>query len=130
MAAVRQDTTPGALRVPGPRFSTKIPAGRRSSTPTMPSTPGGLPDPNPHTGNSSAGPPRWVRCPEQGRLHLLHPADVIAATNQGQARTICGHRIPAEGLILTSGPSGTLCMACILSATSPIPALGPRGGNP
>ncbi len=130
MAEVRQDITPGALRVPDPRFPTKIPAGRRSSTSTVPPAPGGQPDTNPHTENSSVGPLRWARCPEQGRLHLLHPDDVIAATNQGQARAICKRLIPAEGITITNGPSAALCMGCVLDATSPIPARSPRGGNP
>ncbi|MGH3899290.1 MAG: hypothetical protein ACRDTA_13825 [Pseudonocardiaceae bacterium] len=116
------------LRVPDPQFPTKIPAGRRSSRPVP--APGGQPDPNPQTGNSSVGPPRWARCPEQGRLHLLRSADVIAATNQGHARAVCGRPIPAEGLTITGGPSGALCMACALGATSSMPACGPRGGNP
>lgn len=118
------------LQVPDPQFPTKIPAGRRSSTPTLPPAPGGQSDPNPQTGNSSVGPPRWARCLEQGRLHLLRSADVIAATNQGHGRAVCGRPIPAEGLIITSGPSGALCMDCVLGATSPMPACSPRGGNP
>ncbi len=130
MAEVRQDPKPAALRVPDPQFPTKTPAGRRSSTPALPPAPGGQPDPNPQTGNSSVGPLRWARCPEQGLLHLLRSADVIVAANQGHARAVCGRPIPAEGLTITSGPSGALCIACVMGATSPIPACGPRGGNP
>jgi hypothetical protein len=46
VAEVRQDTQPAALRVPDPQLPTKIPAGRRSSIPTLPPAPGGQPDPN------------------------------------------------------------------------------------
>lgn len=44
-----------ALRVPDPRFSTKTPAGRRSSSEPL-SAPGGQPDPLHPSGLSSSGP--------------------------------------------------------------------------
>ena len=119
-----------SLQVPDPQFPTRIPAGRRSSAPVPPPAPGGQPDPNPQIGNSSVALPRWVRCSEQGHLHLLRSADVIAATNQGHARSVCGRPIPTEGLTITSGPLGALCMACLGGATSPMPACSPRVGNP
>ncbi|MGH3800637.1 MAG: hypothetical protein ACRDTD_10970 [Pseudonocardiaceae bacterium] len=57
---------------------------------------------------------------------MLQPADVIVATHQGHAPAVCGRRIPAEGLTITHGPSGALCMTCVIGATCPMPEPGPR----
>jgi hypothetical protein len=56
----------------------------------------------------SAGHLWWERCPDNGRLHLLQPADVITAAIGGHAAAFCGRALPAEGLILTNGSSGAV----------------------
>lgn len=112
-------------RVPDPQFPKKIPAGRRSRHP-VPPAPGGQPDPNLQIQELPCRQPRWARCTQEGRLHLLQPAEVIAATTQGHAAAVRVRRIPAEGLTITSGPSGALCMACVLRAISAMPGPDPR----
>ena len=114
------------LRVPDPLFATTIPAGRRFSCP-VPLPPGGQPDPR----CSGAGSRvrqllRWARCPDDGRLHLLPLAEVLCAAAGGHARALCGQRVPAESLTITSGLSWALCMTCITSMPNP----GPRGTAP
>jgi hypothetical protein len=116
-----QQPTP---RVPDPQFPKKIPAGRRSRHP-VPPAPGGQPDPNLQIQELPCRQPRWARCTQEGRLHLLQSAEVIAATTQGHAAAVCVRRIPAEGLTITSGPSGALCMACVLRAISAMPSPDP-----
>lgn len=56
---------------------------------------------------------RWARCPDEGRLHLFGPVEVVVAATGGQAEAFCGRALPAEGLILDSGSSGAVCMACV-----------------
>ncbi|MGH3962212.1 MAG: hypothetical protein ACRDRY_02995 [Pseudonocardiaceae bacterium] len=48
---------------------------------------------------------RWTRCPEDGGLHLLQPAQIRLAA-AGDARALCGRRIPPDGLTITHGPVG------------------------
>jgi hypothetical protein len=119
-----------ALRVPDPQFPLKTPAGRRSSTPVPPSAPGGQPVPTPGPGVSGAGPLRWARRPDEGRLRLLAPADVAVAAAGGHARALCGRWLPAEGLTLT-GAAGALCLACVAGipaiSTGPHPGIGSAG---
>jgi hypothetical protein len=43
---------------------------------------------------------RWARCPRDGRLHVLEPADMILVAGRGHAEAICRHSMPAEGLAL------------------------------
>ncbi|MDQ1527542.1 MAG: hypothetical protein QOG18_2155, partial [Microbacteriaceae bacterium] len=87
----------------------------------------GQPDPNLQIQELPCRQPRWARCTQEGRLpHLLQPAEVIAATTQGHAAAVRVRRIPAEGLTITSGPSGALCMACVLRAISAMPGPDPR----
>jgi hypothetical protein len=112
-------------RVPDPQFPKKIPAGRRSRHP-VPPAPGGQPDPNLQIQELPCRQPRWARCTQEGRLHLLQPAEVITATTQGHAAAVRVRRIPAEGLTITSGPSGALCMAGVLRAISAMPGPDPR----
>jgi hypothetical protein len=61
---------------------------------------------------------RWARCPNDGQLHLVQPADVTLAAARGYAPAFCGHQIGAEGLTINSVASGALCMACVMAATS------------
>ncbi len=117
------------LRVPDPLFATTIPAGRRSSCPA-PLSPGGQPDPNPSTGESDVRPLRWARCPDEGRLHLLAPAEVLRATGRGHARALCGRSVPARGLTITDDSSGALCMACVVGVPAGSKDLDPKGTAP
>jgi hypothetical protein len=68
-------------------------------------------------------------CRHEGRLHLLTPADVVAAA-RGNAQTLCGHCLPAEGLTITNA-GGALCLTCVagITATSADlrPKIGPAG---
>ena len=83
----RPDTTASAgLRVPDPQLPpTKTPAGRRSSCPAPLPAPGGQPDPRHQTRDFSVGQLRWARCPDDGRLHLLQPTDVVVAATWDHA---------------------------------------------
>ncbi|MGH3685053.1 MAG: hypothetical protein ACRDRU_07660 [Pseudonocardiaceae bacterium] len=101
------------LRVPDPLFSTTIPADRQPPCPP-PLPPGGQPDPQ-HSGDG-AGPLRWARCPDGGRLHLLAPAEVVIAATRGHAQALCGRPLAAEGLTLAQG-SAELCIACLAGIT-------------
>ncbi|MDQ2882246.1 MAG: hypothetical protein M3Y48_13795 [Actinomycetota bacterium] len=76
------------------------------------------PDPSDQGGGSSVEQLRWARCPDGGHLHLLQPAGVNLAAASGHAQALCGHRIPAQGLTINGVPSGALCMACVMGATS------------
>lgn len=113
------------VQVPDPRFPTKNPAGRRSSGFVPPPAPGGQPDHNHRIKGSSADQPRWARCSDDQRLHLLQPADVIVAA-AGQAQAVCGNRILPEDLTIVCGGSAALCIACIIGAISAMPDAGPR----
>ncbi|MGH3883833.1 MAG: hypothetical protein ACRDSG_05835 [Pseudonocardiaceae bacterium] len=72
---------------------------------------------------------RWTRCPEDGGLHLLQPAQIRLAA-AGDARALCGRRIPADGLTITHGPVGALCMACVCEIPPEMPDPGPGGSAP
>jgi hypothetical protein len=86
--------------------------------PRTASAPGGQPDPSPRAEGSSGGPLRWARCPDDGRRHLLQPAEVVVAATGGHAHALCGRFLPAEGLTLAHGSVAALCLTC-LTATSP-----------
>ncbi len=124
--------TPGrsGLPVPDPQFPTpKTPAGRRASCPAPLPAPDGQPDP--HHPGAGIGQLRWARSPER-RLHLLHPTEVIHAT-EGHGTAVCGHPVTAQGLTITSGPPGALCLTCLALATSPTsdprPGITTPGGS-
>ena len=68
-------------------------------------------------------PLRWARCPDDGRLHLVQPADV-AVTDTGHALALCGIRLGADGLTV-SGSAGALCSTCIAAGTQTPPAPTP-----
>lgn len=112
------------LRVPDPQFPS-TPATFRHSSYSVPLPAAShrlafpqpeFPQPGRPGARSSVEQLRWARCPGEGRLHLLEPTDVIAATTHGHAPAVCGHRIAAEGLTITIGPSWALCMACVVGA--------------
>jgi hypothetical protein len=107
-----------ALRIPEPQFPTKTPAGRRPSRPMPVRAPVVQPDPSDRAGRPGVEQLRWARCPDDGRLHLLQPAGVDLAAASGHAQAVCGHRVPAQGLTINGVPSGALCMACVIGATS------------
>ncbi|MGH3899716.1 MAG: hypothetical protein ACRDTA_16025 [Pseudonocardiaceae bacterium] len=73
---------------------------------------------------------RWTRCTDDGRLHLLPPAQIRLATAGHHARALCGQRIPADGLTITHGPPGALCTACIIGIPAEIPDPDPSGTAP
>ncbi len=104
---------PPGLPVPDPQFpAIKIPARERLSGP-------GPRQPDPHRpAESGVGPLRWARCPDQGRLHLLVPAEVVAAATGGHAEALCGQALPAQGLTLTNSSSGAVCLACVAGIPS------------
>ncbi|MGH3836220.1 MAG: hypothetical protein ACRDSF_11025 [Pseudonocardiaceae bacterium] len=118
---------PSLLQMPDPQFPHKIPAGRRSSRPAPGPAPGGQPDPSPRASRSSGGQLRWARCPDDGLLHLLHPADVVVAATGGHAEALCGRQLPAESLTLINGLDGALCMACVAGIPPDSNDPGPRG---
>lgn len=107
-----------ALRIPEPQFSTRTQDGGRPGRPAPVRTPVAQPDPGDQGGRSSVEQLRWARCPDDGHLHLLQPAGVNLAAASGHAQALCGHRIPAQGLTINGVPSGALCMACVMGATS------------
>jgi hypothetical protein len=99
--------------VPDPQFSASTTPTRHRLRPISGPGPlavsGGTLDFHRRTG-SSVGPLRWARCPDDGCLHLLQLADVTTADH---ARALWGRFLPVEGLTLTHGSSGALCMTCI-----------------
>jgi hypothetical protein len=56
---------------------------------------------------------RWVRCPDEGRLHLLGPVEVVVAATGGQAEALCGRALPPQCLPLVHSSSRAVCMACV-----------------
>ena len=106
-AGVRGSAHSLGLLVPEPQFSRKTPAGRRSSAPASRPVPQPSPDQL-----------RWVRGHDDGRLHLVQPADVTLTAARGYAQAVCGHQISARDLAIDGGLSGTLCMTCVVGATS------------
>jgi hypothetical protein len=115
-ARLRDSAHSIGLLVPDPLFSRKNLGSRWSSAPA--SNP--VPESNPQINQQQASVDqlRWARCPDHGRLHLVQPADVTLAVTRGYAEAVCGHRIAAEGLTINRGPSGALCMACVIVSTS------------
>jgi hypothetical protein len=117
-APMRRASQLAALRIPEPQFPTKTPAGRQPSPPTPVRVPVGQPDRSEQAGRPGVDQLRWARCPDDGRLHLLQPAGVDLAAASGHGQAVCGHRVPAQGLTINGVPSGALCMACVIGATS------------
>ncbi|MGH3888512.1 MAG: hypothetical protein ACRDSZ_18465 [Pseudonocardiaceae bacterium] len=114
------------LPIPEPLFSTKTPASRRSScTPPLP--PGGQPDPTPRAGATSGG---RLRCPDDGRLHLLAPAEVATAARGDHAQALCGQRIPAEALTINHGAAEVMCPTCLIRIPAVVPGRGPSTTAP
>jgi hypothetical protein len=103
------------LQVPEPLFATTTPAGRRASCPTPLPPASGQPDPPcPGEGSGVRRLLRWVRCPDDDDcLHLLAPTEIPPTTTQDHARALCGQRVGAEDLTLTSGLSWALCARCV-----------------
>lgn len=99
------------VRIPAPQFPSMGLADRRPRSPAA-DQPSPAPEP-PRLGQL-----RWGRCPEHGLLHLVQPADVARAEARGHTLTVCGHRIAAECLTISSVPAGALCMSCVMAATS------------
>ncbi len=104
------------LLVPDPLFPRKNPGGRRQGAPA--SRPVAESNPQINQQQPSVDQLRWARCPDQGRLHLVQPADITLTAARGYAPAVCGHPIAAEGLTINGVPSGTLCMTCVIVATS------------
>ncbi|HKR48209.1 MAG TPA: hypothetical protein VJT72_01295 [Pseudonocardiaceae bacterium] len=71
------------------------------------------PDSHHQAGDFSVGPLQWARCPDDGLLHLLPPAEVVVAATGGHAEALCGQALSAAGLTLVNGLSGMLCMDCL-----------------
>ncbi len=64
---------------------------------------------------------RWARCPEDGRLHLLAAAEADVALGGGHAAgALCGIRLGAGGLTLSTGPAAELCLACLAGIDAPV----------
>jgi hypothetical protein len=105
------------------QFPAKPPAGRQSSTPA--STPGSQPDhsPEPGTSGSSGGKLRWARGRDDGRLLLLAPTNVVTLTAGDHAQALCGCWLAMEGLIITHGLPGTLCLGCLTGVPGTDPGL-------
>ncbi|MGH4008136.1 MAG: hypothetical protein ACRDTH_08275 [Pseudonocardiaceae bacterium] len=91
--------------------------------PGEPSPPGFL------AGGSGVRQLRWARCPDDGRLHLLVPVEVVVAATGGQAEALCGRALPAEGLTLASGSSGPVCTACVDGIPWPSNDSGSEGSS-
>lgn len=87
-------------------------AGHASNRPEPLPALGDRPDSNHQARESRGVPLRWARC-SGGRLHLLEPADVVAATTRGHAQALCSRVLPAAALTLTTGLASPLCQACI-----------------
>ncbi|MGH3897287.1 MAG: hypothetical protein ACRDTA_03360, partial [Pseudonocardiaceae bacterium] len=73
--------------------------------------------------------PTMAACTDDGRLHLLPPAQIRLAAAGHHARVLCGQQVPAEGLTITNGPAA-LCMACMIGIPAEISGPGPSGTAP
>jgi hypothetical protein len=104
------------LRVPDPQFPSKGAASLQPASHVP--FPAAAIRTDPEVEQPSAEQLRWARCPDDGQLHLVQPADVTLAAARGYAPAFCGHQIVAEGLTINSVASGALCMACVMAATS------------
>jgi len=60
---------------------------------------------------------RWARDRHDGRLHACEPADVALAASRGYAECLCGRHLPAD-VGLEDGPSGALCLPCVIGVTA------------
>ncbi len=69
---------------------------------------------------------RWARDPEDGRLHAPASVDVRAAQSRGYAECLCTHKLPAD-VMFEPGPSGLLCVPCVIGAVPDLRALGLLG---
>lgn len=114
---LRGTPRPPVLPVPAPQFAAIKALAREPVSGSGPLGPSEQP-------SSGAGPLRWARCPDEGRLHLLAPADVVVAATSRHAEALCGRALAAVGLTLTHGSSEALCMTCVSRVPSDP---GPRG---
>lgn len=94
---VRRVTVTG-LRMPDAPFPiTTSPARQRLRGSGLLAACGGdMPDFHCRAGELGVGSLRWARCPDDGLVHLLQPADVITATTAGHARALCGRFPPGR----------------------------------
>lgn len=106
------------LPVPPPEHP-QTPAGHRSSDPRPCTAPGDQPDPTTRT--------RWSRCPDDGRLHAVDRLDIELAPVRGYTEALCGYRLPSD-VVTEPGPSGALCLPCVVGVTSEAPDPGRFGG--
>ena len=104
------------LQVPDPQFPSKGAAVHQPAS-RVPSPAPAIRS-EPEVERPSVEQLRWARCPDDGQLHLVQPADVTLAAARGYAPAFCGHQIVAEDLTINSVTSGALCMACVVAATS------------
>lgn len=70
--------------------------------------------------------PRWARDQYDRRLHALEGVDVLLAEARGYAECLCGHKLPAE-VVFEDGPSGALCLLCVVGAVADVPDPGNWG---
>jgi hypothetical protein len=94
--------------------ATETPADRQSVSPAA----GGRPDPLTAV--------RWVRCPDDQRLHAVDPFDVTMISIRGYVECLCGRTV-ATTVEFEPGPSGALCLPCVLGVTSDTPDPGRFG---
>lgn len=59
----------------------------------------------------------WGSCPDHTRLHAVAPCDIEVAPERGWTEALCGRQLPID-VPLLSGPSGDLCLACVIGATA------------
>lgn len=71
-------------------------------------------------------PPRWARDQYDRRLHALEGVDVLLAEARGYAECLCGQQLPAE-VVFEDGPSGALCLPCVVGAVADVPDPGNWG---
>ncbi|MGH3718165.1 MAG: hypothetical protein ACRDRI_04845 [Pseudonocardiaceae bacterium] len=111
--------------MPEPLFATTISAGHRESCP-VPLPPDGRPDTRCSGGWPGVGQLlRWAHCTDDDRLHLLRLLEVLRAASRDHARALCGRRVPADGLIITSGLSWALCTTCTTDIPDPSGGIAP-----
>jgi hypothetical protein len=69
---------------------------------------------------------RWAREVFDGRLHAVASVDMGLAEVRGYAEAQCGHRLPAD-VDSEDGPSGELCLPCVIGVTSDLEDPGRMG---
>lgn len=110
------------LPVPGPELSATVmlqtPADHRLSGLSPLAPPGGRPD-----STTSDAELRWARDSDDGRLHALAPGDVRLGESRGYAECLCRHTLPSD-LIFEPGPSGAVCLLCVIGVAPDLRALG------